>query len=72
MSHLELLYVLLLLIVGYYILSSDLDGRGAGFRVPVGEKFSSLNVAQTGSGVQSDSYPMGTEGDFLESKAAGA
>jgi hypothetical protein len=45
--------------------------RGAGVRVPVGEKFSFLHVVQTGSGVHPTSYPTGTGGSFLGGKAAG-
>jgi hypothetical protein len=49
-----------------------LDDRGAGVRVPVGQEFSLLHVVQTGSGAHPASYPMGTGGSFLASKAAGA
>jgi hypothetical protein len=49
-----------------------LDGQAVRFRVPVGAKFSLLHVAQTDSEVHSDSYPVGTERDFPEVKAAGA
>jgi hypothetical protein len=36
------------------------------------EEFSFLHVAQTGSGVNLTSYPMGTRGSFSGGKAAGA
>jgi hypothetical protein len=45
--------------------------RGVGFRVPVEQEFSLLLVVQTGSGAHPASYPMGTGGSLLESKAAG-
>jgi hypothetical protein len=35
-----------------------LDGRGAGFRVPVGSRCSLLHVVQTGSGAHPASYPI--------------
>jgi hypothetical protein len=48
-----------------------LDGRGIGGRVPVGVKFSSLHVIQTGSGAHSASNPMGTGGSFHGVKRPG-
>jgi hypothetical protein len=47
-----------------------LDGRGVGVRAPVGSKFFSLHVVQTGSGANPASYTMDTGGDFLRGKAA--
>jgi hypothetical protein len=47
------------------------DGK-VGFRVPVGQEFSLLHVVQTGSGVHSTSYTMGTRGSFLGGKVVGA
>jgi len=42
-------------------------------RVPAGAgNFSLCHCVQTGSGFHTTSYPMGTEGSFLECKAAGA
>jgi hypothetical protein len=48
-----------------------LDGRGAGVGVPVGVRFSSLHVVQTGSEAHPASYSMGTGGSFPGRKAAG-
>jgi hypothetical protein len=39
-----------------------LEDRGVGFRVPVGSRISLLQDVQTGSGVHTTSYPMGTGG----------
>jgi hypothetical protein len=48
-----------------------LDGRGVGVPVPVGATFYPLQVVQTGSGANPDSYPKGTGGSFHGGKAAG-
>jgi hypothetical protein len=44
---------------------SGMDDRGVGVWVPVGARFSPLQVVQTGSGAHQDSYPMGTGGLLL-------
>jgi hypothetical protein len=49
------------------------DGRGIGVRFPAGTRdFSLFHSVQTGSGADTASYPVGTEGSFPGSKAAGA
>jgi hypothetical protein len=50
---------------------NGLDSRGVGVRVPVGSRFFSLHVVQTGSGVHPTSCPMGSGGSFLGGKVAG-
>jgi hypothetical protein len=47
-----------------------LNDRGVGVRVPVGSRNSLLQVAQTGSGIDPTSYPMGTRGSIPGGKAA--
>jgi hypothetical protein len=37
-----------------------LDGRGLGFRIPLGTYFSPFHVVQTGSGAHTASYLMDT------------
>jgi hypothetical protein len=54
------------------VIGQEQDGRGIGFRVQIGARFSPLHVVQTGSGVHSASYPMGTVGSFPGGKAAEA
>jgi hypothetical protein len=49
-----------------------LDDREVGMRVPVGSRFSLLNVIQTDCEVHSTSYPVVTGSFFLGCKAAGA
>jgi hypothetical protein len=49
-----------------------LENGGVGDRVLVRQEFSLLHVVQTGSGVHTISYTMGTGGSFLGGKAAGA
>jgi hypothetical protein len=44
--------------------------EGCEFESWEGQEFSLLHVAQTGSGVHSVSYPMGTGGSFSRGKAA--
>jgi hypothetical protein len=48
-----------------------LDGRGVRVRVPVGARFSSLHVVETGSGAHAVSYPVRAGGIFTWGKAAG-
>jgi hypothetical protein len=48
-----------------------LNNRGVGVRASVGEEFSFLYVVQTSSVAHPESYSMGSEGPFLESKAVG-
>jgi hypothetical protein len=48
----------------------ELDDRGVGVRVPVGQEFS-VHSVQTGSGAHLASYPMGTGDSFPGGKAAG-
>jgi hypothetical protein len=50
----------------------DLDDRGVGVRVPVGQEFSLPHVVQTGSRAHPASSPMGTGGSFPRGKVAGA
>jgi hypothetical protein len=47
----------------------ELDSRGVGVLVPVGEYFSLLHVVETGSGAHPASYPMGNLGPFGGCKA---
>jgi hypothetical protein len=49
-----------------------LDGRGVGFRVPVGQRFSPLHIVDASSGAHPASYPMGAGGSFPGVKAVGA
>jgi hypothetical protein len=49
-----------------------LGDRGVAVRVWNGQEFSLLHVVQTGYEVYLTSCPMGTEGFFTSSKAAGA
>jgi hypothetical protein len=49
-----------------------LDGRGVGFRVPIGAGFSLLHVVQTGPGAHSAFYPKSTRGFLPGYKAAEA
>jgi hypothetical protein len=49
--------------------SYGLDDRVVGVRVPVGQEFSLLRVAQTDSGAHSVSYQIGTGGSFPGVKA---
>jgi hypothetical protein len=54
-------------------LGYGLDHRGCRVRFPAGAgNFSLHHPVQTGSGARPASYPMGTRGSFLGSKAAGA
>jgi hypothetical protein len=46
--------------------------EGSEFESRWGQEFSLLQVVQTGSGVHSTSYPMGTGGSFSAGKEAGA
>jgi hypothetical protein len=46
--------------------------EGSEFESRWGKEFSLLHVVQTGSGVHSTSYPMGTWGSSPGGKAAGA
>jgi hypothetical protein len=44
-----------------------------GIRLPAGQRiFFKLHSVRTGSGAQSPSYPIGTNGSFSRAKAAGA
>jgi hypothetical protein len=58
-------------LLGILLLVTDygLDDRGIGVRVPVGAVFSPLHVVQTGPGVNSPSYQIGTGGCFPRGKA---
>jgi hypothetical protein len=54
-------------------LGYGLDDRGSRVRFPAGVgNFSLHHGVQNGSGGPPSSYPMGTRGSFLGSKAAGA
>jgi hypothetical protein len=53
-------------------LGYGLDDRGSRVRFPAGAgNFSLHHRAQNGSGAHPATYPMGTRGSFLGSKAAG-
>jgi hypothetical protein len=53
-------------------LGYGLDDRGSRVRFPAGVgNFSLHRLIQNSSGAHQASYPMGTRGSFLESKAAG-
>jgi hypothetical protein len=45
--------------------------EGSELKCQYGQEFSLLHVVQTGSGVHSNSYPIGTGGSFPGGKAAG-
>jgi hypothetical protein len=54
-------------------ITHGLDDRGSRIRFPAGTgNFSLYHRVQNGSGAHPASYPMGTVGSFLGSKAAGA
>jgi hypothetical protein len=50
----------------------ELEDRGIGIQVPVGQDFSDLHVVQTLSGAHQASCPMVIEGSLPEDKAAGS
>jgi hypothetical protein len=51
-------------------ISYELDGRVVGVRVPVGEDFSAVHVAQTGSGAHPAYFATGTGRYFPWGKVA--
>jgi hypothetical protein len=55
------------IVIGYCWITEE-----TGFESQYGQEFSLLHIVQTGSGVNSPSYSMGTEGSFHGGKAAWA